>query len=97
VNGEHAHRLERIEQRVDEPHDKMDEFADAEAGNATDLVWLTWAVRKLVAGAAGLSLVSASARRVPLPESSPVSAPQRPVRPAAESAPPRPGSPGTLR
>jgi hypothetical protein len=66
----------------------MDEFADAEAGNATDLVWLTWAVPKLVASAAELSLVSASARRAHRPVPEPVSRPQRPVRPAAESAPP---------
>ena len=53
MNGEHAHRLERIEQRVDELHDKMDELAEAEAANATDIVWLKWAVRGLVASAVG--------------------------------------------
>jgi hypothetical protein len=45
VNGEHAHRLERIEKRVDELHDKMDELAETEAANATDIVWLKWTMR----------------------------------------------------
>lgn len=54
MNGEHAHRLERIEQRVDELHEKLDELAENEAANATDIVWLKWAVRGLVAGAVGV-------------------------------------------
>lgn len=54
MNGEHAHRLERIEQRVDELHEKMDRLAEAEAANATDIVWLKWAVRLLVASVTGI-------------------------------------------
>jgi hypothetical protein len=54
VNGEHAHRLERIEKRVDELQDKMDELAETEAENSTDIRWLKWAVRELVAGAMGV-------------------------------------------
>ncbi|PSG96933.1 hypothetical protein BRD56_08245 [Thermoplasmatales archaeon SW_10_69_26] len=58
MNGEHAPRLERIEKRVDELHDKMDELAETEAENSTDIVWLKWAVRGLVASAAGLGGVA---------------------------------------
>lgn len=53
MNGEHAHRLERIEKRVDELHDKLDELAESEAANATDIVWLKWAVRGLLIAGAG--------------------------------------------
>ena len=54
VNGEHEVRLERIEARIDELHNKVDELVESEAENRTDIVWLTWAVRGLVASAAGV-------------------------------------------
>lgn len=45
--------MERIEQRIDELHDKLDELAENEASNATDIVCPKWAVRGLVASAGG--------------------------------------------
>lgn len=54
MTGEHAYRLERLEKRVDELHQKRDEFAEAENENSTDIVWLKWTVRELVASAAGV-------------------------------------------
>lgn len=59
MNGEHAHRLERIEQRVDELHEKLDGIAEAEAANATDIVWLKWAVRAIVLAGLGLGGLAA--------------------------------------
>lgn len=54
MNGEHEVRLERIEKRIDELHDKVDSLVANEARNRTDIVWLKWAVRGLVASMAGL-------------------------------------------
>lgn len=59
MNGKHEVRLERIEARIEELHEKVDALVEGEAENRTDIVWLTWMVRLLIGavlGVGGLTL-----------------------------------------
>lgn len=49
VNGKHEVRLERIERSLGELHEKVDHMVETGAVNATDIVWLKWWIRALIA------------------------------------------------
>lgn len=53
TNGKHEVRLERIEKRLEEINEKMDVLVEQGVVNETDIRWLKWAVRGLLAGALG--------------------------------------------
>lgn len=55
TNGKHELRLERIEKRLEEINEKMDVLVEQGVVNETDIRWLKWAVRGLLASAVGLS------------------------------------------
>lgn len=58
MNGEHELRLDRIEELLRDLHAKVDRLVEEGAVARTEIVWLKWGMRLLVAGVAGLGGVT---------------------------------------
>lgn len=54
MNGKHEVRLERIEARIEELHDKVDALVETGAVNEADIIWLKWGMRILFGALLGL-------------------------------------------
>lgn len=54
LNGKHEVRLERIEQSLQDLHDKVDDIVETGVVNKADIVWLKWTSRLLLAAVMGL-------------------------------------------
>lgn len=59
VNGEHEVRLDRIEESLRGLHAKVDSLIEEGAVARTEVAWLKWGMRLLVAGVVGLGGVTA--------------------------------------
>lgn len=59
MNGKHEVRLERIEQSLEELHEKVDGLVETGAVNEADILWLKWGLRALLAGMLGVGGVTA--------------------------------------